>query len=156
MNPASLVAELFTAFAQDVAATPSVTLRAGNDLDDYKQPSPYDAVADAISDAYLERYPWGIGYLDAASWRHYLPYLIDYALRHLQDGGLVIDSLLFSLRPPDREPPRLASLSQRQEALVTQFLEILAFEESSPYQKFACQVLEEWWIPNALYRSDGK
>lgn len=156
MSQSPLVAELFAAFAHEVAATPSVTLRGGNALDDYLQPSPFESATDSISDSYLESYPWGIGYLDAASWRHYLPYLIEYAIRHKQSGNLVVDGLLNSLRPPDREPARLASLSAQQEALVTQFLEVLAFGEPSPHQEFACQVLEEWWVPNALYRPANK
>jgi hypothetical protein len=32
-------------------------------------------------------------------------------------------------------------------------LETLAFSDRSAYQAEACQVLEEWWIPNALYRT---
>ena len=156
MGQSPLAAELFSAFSAEVAATPSVTLRAGNDLDDYKQPSQFEPTADLISDAYLESYPWGIAHLDAASWRHYLPHLIDYALRHRNDGNLVVDSLLNSLRPPDREPPRLASLSRQQESLITQFLEALAFGESSAQQALACQVLDEWWAPNALYRVAAK
>jgi hypothetical protein len=156
MGQPPLVAELFGAFALEIAAIPSVTLRAGNSLDDYQQPSPFESAVDSISDGYLENYPWGIGYLDAASWRHYLPHLIEYALRHKHDGNLVVDGLLNSLRPPDREPPRLASLSPQQEAQVTRFLEALAFGEPSPHQELACQVLEEWWIPNALYRQVAK
>lgn len=156
MGRVSLVAELFSAFAADVAATPTVTLRAGNELDDYKQASRFEPTVDSISDAYLESYPWGIAHLDAASWRHYLPYLIEYALRHSHNGSLVVDALLNSLRPPDREPPRLASLSRQQESLITQFLETLAFGESSVHQDLACQVLDEWWLPNALYRAAAK
>jgi len=152
----ALLADVFSAFAADLAATPTISLRAGNELDDYKQASRFEPAADAISDAYLESYHWGIAHLDAASWRHYLPYLIEYALRHRDNGSLVVDSLLHSLRPPDREPPRLASLSCRQESLITQFLETLAFGESSVHQDLACQVLDEWWLPNALYRAAAK
>jgi hypothetical protein len=57
-----------------------------------------------------------------------------------------------SLRPPDREPPRLASLSPAQERVVRQLLEALAFAEDSVWQADACQALEEWWIENPLYR----
>jgi hypothetical protein len=31
-------------------------------------------------------------------------------------------------------------------------LEVLAFSSDSAYQAEACQVLEEWWIENPLYR----
>ena len=152
MSQPPLVAELFAAFALEVGATPSVTLRGGNALDDYRSPPPFESATDSISDSYLESYPWGIGYLDAVSWRHYLPYLIEYAIRHKHSGNLVVDGLLNSLRPPDREPARLASLSPQQEALVVLFLELLAFGEPTPHQALACQVLDEWWIPNAIYR----
>jgi hypothetical protein len=65
---------------------------------------------------------------------------------------MVIDSLLMSLRPPDREPPRLSSLTRTQEDLVVSFLEVLAFDDTSAWQLYAMQVLEEYWVPNALYR----
>jgi Family of unknown function (DUF6714) len=66
---------------------------------------------------------------------------------------MVVDALLSALRPSDRVPPRLASLTEAQEAVVREFLELLAFgDEPSPYRDLALQVLEEWWLPNALYR----
>ena len=111
MDHSSLVTQAFAVFAEEAAARPTVTLRAGNEIDEYRSPSSFDGSIDVVSDDYLERFSWGVGYLDAASWRHYLPHLIEYALRNLQQGNGVTDALLNSLRPPDREPPRLASLS---------------------------------------------
>jgi hypothetical protein len=66
--------------------------------------------------------------------------------------SLAIDAFLSSLRPPDRDPPRLGSLTAKQETLIRECLEVLAFSEDSVYQPDACQVLEEWWVPNATYR----
>ena len=87
------------------------------------------------------------------SWRHYLPALIDYALRHVDvPGAMVIEALLGGLRPPDREPPRLASLTKEQEAVVIAVLDVLAFDERSAHRPLAMQVLEEDWAPAALYR----
>ena len=145
----------FDVFAIDVLQIPTITLRGGNELDEYKSPSPFDLSLDKITDAYLEAYPWGINYLDAQSWRHYLPYLVEYALRHLDEGGFVVECLISSLRPPDREPPRLGSLTSRQKIKISQLLHILAFDPRSAHQEFACQVLEEWWIPDALYRKSN-
>jgi len=140
-------------FAADIATIPQMTLRGGNAVDSYDLPMPYDLADDAPTDAYLEANHWGLAHLDAASWRHYLPYLIDYALQHQSDvGSLVIEALLWSLRPPDRDPPRLGSLTPEQEAVVVAFLEALAFGDDSAHQAFAAQVLEEYWIPGALYR----
>jgi hypothetical protein len=79
---------------------------------------------------------------------------MEYALRHLSDANLVVDALLNALRPPDRDPPRLSSLSRGQEAAVSRFLEVLAFDGDSVHQALACQTLEECWVPNALYRHD--
>lgn len=146
----------FEVFPLDVEALPPMTLRGGDAVDSYDDPLPYDPAIDAPTDAYLAQYTyWGITFLDAASWRHYLPRLIDYALRHFQDQALdnmVIDGLLNSLRPPDQEPSRLRSLSAAQEAVIVAFLDVLAFDEHSTYQDCAMQVLEEYWLPNALYR----
>jgi hypothetical protein len=151
----ALVEQADAAFAVDVAAPPLVTLRGGDALDSYRCPPPYDPARDAPDDAYLERYAyWGLNFLDAASWRHYLPRLIDYTMRHRDDPTtMVVEGLLFSLRPPDREPPRLATLTPTQEAVITAFLEDLAFsEDARAYQEDALRILEEWWLPNARYR----
>lgn len=147
-----LLDKVFMAFAADLEVPPQISLRAGDLLDDYKEALPFDPAIDALSDEYMERHHWGLNYLDAASWRHYLPGLMEYAFRHIQLNSLVVDALLNALRPPDREPPRLASLSDEQETVVTEFLDTFAFAKASAYQELACQVLEEWWVPGALYR----
>jgi hypothetical protein len=147
----------FEAFRADVEAVPPMTLRGGDAVDGYDRPPLFDAAIDEPTDAYLGAYAFsGLPYLDAVSWRHYLPRLIDYALRHLHTrspGTMAIDGLLGSLRPPDREPPRLGSLSAAQEAVVVAFLDALAFDDDSVHKDFAMQVLEEYWLPGALYRA---
>lgn len=152
MSQASITSKAFEAFHVEAAAQPTISLRGGDAIDDYKAPPPFDATVDAITDEYLSKYIWGVGYLDPVSWRHYLPYLVEHSMQHYQQGSDVIDALLNSLRPPDREPPRLASLSPDQEAVVIEFLDLLAFSAQSQYQELACQALEEWWVPGALYR----
>lgn len=142
MSQSELIANAFAAFAAGAANAPLLTLLGGNALDEYKEPPPFNKSVDALSDAYWEQYHWGIGYLDAASWRHVLPHLIEYALRHLQKGSSVTDAFLNSLRPPDRVPPRLASLSSEQKMVVTRFLDVLAFSSESAHQDLACQVFE--------------
>ena len=149
---ATLSAAIFVAFEVDVAATPPMSLRAGNALDDGSKPPPNDKEADAPTDKYLEQYYWGLPHLDAASWRHVLPFLLDYALRHIKHPSNAVDGLLNSLRPPDRAPPRLASLSLEQERIVAQVLDVLCFSPESAYHELACQTTEEWWEPNAMYR----
>jgi uncharacterized protein DUF6714 len=143
------------AFQVDLQTIPPLTLRGGDAEDSYREPPPYDPTLDEPTDAYLARYAFSaLPYLDAASWRHYLPQLIDYACRHLiSTETMVIDGLLSSLRPPDRVPVRLASLTADQEDAVRGFLEYLALgDEPNHHREFATQVLEEWWLPNALYR----
>jgi len=140
-------------FYADALAAPQMTLRGGYAEDSYDFVPPPDPVLDALTDMYLETYTfWGLAYLDPASWRHYLPYLINYTFRHMDDPKMAVEGLLHNLRPPDREPPRLASLTAEQEALIVAFLEEVAFSEDSANRDFAIQVLEEWWIPDALYR----
>jgi hypothetical protein len=148
----ALAARFRDAFASDLATAPGMTLRQGDAIDSYAQAPFFDAAADAISDAYLEHYCWGLAHLDAASWRHYLPALAELAERHLGVSSNAVGSLIASLRPPDRDPPRLASLSAAQEALVRELLEVLAFSPGSIWQAEACQALEEWWIEDAQYR----
>jgi hypothetical protein len=150
-----LARRAFDVFRADLAAAPSTTLRSADAIDSYETPIPYDAVLDEPTDAYLERYTfWGQTFLDAASWRHYLPRWIDYAVRHAGNRTtMVVDGLLASLRPPDREPPRLASLSAEQEAVVVALLHHAASGSDAVYDAaLARQVLEEWWMPNAWYR----
>jgi hypothetical protein len=60
-----------------------------NAVDSYDHPRPFDAVQDEPTDAYFEGFAfWGLGYLDARSWRHYLPRLMAYAFKHrsVHDG----------------------------------------------------------------------
>jgi hypothetical protein len=147
-----LVAAFAAAFKSEAAAVPTITLRSGDSIDAYGRTSAYDPSLDIVSDAYLEHFAVGLNYLDAASWRHYLPAFGTYALAHKHEGSNAVDALIASLRPPDRDPPRLGSLSPEQEGVVRQLLEMLAFAEDSVWQKEACQALEEWWIENPLYR----
>jgi hypothetical protein len=153
-----LVERARAAFGADAATPPAMTLRGGSAVDSYDAPPPFDPVLDEPTDAYLETHAyWGLAYLDPSSWRGYLPRLIDYALGHLGDrGSMITEGLLVSLRPPDREPPRLASLSAEQEAVVVAVLDVLAFDERSLDRDLAMQVLEEYWVPNALYRRRPK
>ncbi len=151
-----IVQRAYAAFRADVDCTPSITLRGGNALDSYDDPPPHDPEIDDPTDAYLEGYAFhGLNFVDAPSWRHYLPRLIEYALRNIASnapGTMAIDGLLWSLRPPDREPPRLASLTTEQEDVIRAALDELAFADDSVYRTDAMQVMEEWWIPGALYR----
>jgi len=118
-----LIAEIFAAFATEGSAFPAMTLRGGDALDLDQPAPPFDVLVDAVSDEYLEAHPWGSGYLDAASWRHYLPFMMEYALRRIAEPSDVTDALLTSLRPPERNPPRLGSLDKAQETVVLRFLD---------------------------------
>jgi hypothetical protein len=151
----AIVEQANAAFRADSAVPPAMTLRGGNAVDSYADPPPYDAALDQPTDDYIATYTfWGLGYLDAASWRHYLPQLIAYTFRHIHDSATMApEGLLYSLRPPDRDPPRLATLTPEQEAAIVAFLEALAFgDDADYYQNDALQILEEWWLPNARYR----
>jgi hypothetical protein len=151
----AIIDQAYDAFRTDLATTPAMTLRGGNAVDSYNYPPPYDAAIDQPTDDYIAAYTfWGLGYLDAASWRHYLPQLIAYTFRHLADPATMApEGLLYSLRPPDCDPPRLATLTTEQEAVIVAFLEALALgDNAEDYQADALQILEEWWLPNARYR----
>ena len=154
MSTAAIVSRAFEAFRTDAAVPPPLTLRGANAVDSYHLPTPFDAAEDQPTDAYLEGFAyWGLGYLDARSWRHYLPRLIDYAIRRPDDPAMVTEALVRSLRPPDRYPPRLATLSADQESVVRSFLEQAALGDAMPHvQAEAQQALEEWWLPNARCR----
>ncbi len=149
---AELLRQLFAEFAEDVSRPPVRSLRAGNAIDDYASPPAFDPAVDVYTDSYFEANHWGITYLDAASWRHYLPHLAEFTLRHRNDAHVVVQTFLSSLRPPDTNPPRLAALSSTQERAVSEFLDELAFGDPSPYRDFAMQVIEEWWGPRPQYR----
>jgi hypothetical protein len=154
MSVSSIVGRAFEAFHTDAALPPPLTLRGANAMDSYQHPMAFDPAEDEPTDAYLEGFAfWGVGYLDARSWRHYLPRLIDYAVRHPDDPAMVTDALVRSLRPPDRYPPRLATLTADQEDVVRVFLEHAALGDAMPHvQEEAQQALEEWWLPNARSR----
>ena len=150
MSHTDLIADLFAAFSAEGTAFPPMTLRGGDALDANQPAPPFDVLVDAISDEYLEAHPWGSGYLDATSWRHYLPFMMEYALRHIIEASDVTDALLTSFRPPDRSPPRLGSLTQVQETAVLRFLDVMAHGETSASTELAAVVLSEWWTPGAI------
>ena len=154
MSTAPIVSRAFEVFRADAAVPPPLTLRGGDAVDSYNQPIPFDPAGDEPTDAYFEGFAfWGLGYLDARSWRHYLPRLIAYAFRRPNDPAMVTEALVRSLRPPDRYPPRLATLSADQEDVVRSFLEQAALGGAFPHvQEEAQQALEEWWLPNARCR----
>lgn len=149
-----LVERAYAAFRADAASPPPLTLRGGNAVDGYDRPQPFDEAIDEPTDAYLEGFAfWGLAYLDARSWRHYLPRLIEYSLHHPSDPAMVREALVRSLRPPDRYPPRLATLTDEQEAVAREFLESIALGSVDPdLQEEAQQALEEWWLPNPRAR----
>ena len=150
----TVVSRAFEVFHSDVAIPPPLTLRGANEVDSYSQAMPFDPAEDDPTDGYLERFAfWGVVYLDARSWRHYLPRLIDYAVRHPDDPAMVTEALVRSLRPPDRYPPRLATLNTDQEDVVRTFLEQIALGDVMPHmQADAQQALEEWWLPSPRSR----
>ena len=155
MSPEEIVRSAFSAFRADVETPPPLTLRGGNAVDGYAEAEPFDTVRDQPTDEYIEGFAfWGVGYLDAQSWRHYLPRLIDYAFRRPDDPALAVEALVRTLRPPDRYPPRLATLTSAQEDVVRAFLEAIALgrdNEAGPVED-ARQALEEWWLPGARHR----
>jgi hypothetical protein len=151
---ARIVDHAFAAFAADIAVPPPLSLRGGNDVDGYRTAAPFDPSVDRITDEYLESYTfWGLGYLDAQSWRHYLPHLFDYAVRRPDDPRMAVEALVRSLRPPDRYPPRLATVTAAQEGVIAAFLEFVSHERSFEHvHEDAQQALDEWWGPGPRSR----
>jgi hypothetical protein len=154
MTHSPIAVRAFDAFRDELRDVPPTSLRGGNDIDSYDVPTPFDPAADAPTDAYLEQHAfWALPHLDSRSWRHYLPHLIDYALRHPDDPAMVTEGLVSSLRPPDRFPPRLGSLDEPQEAAVRAFLETIALDTTPGVaRQDAQQALEEWWGPHPRAR----
>ena len=145
-------------FKDKTVKIPTMTLRAGDAVDSYDLPTAYDEQLDRPTDEYLQQFAyWGLPHLDPVSWHYYLPLLMSYSLRNATkdapvESGLAVEATLFSLRPPDREPSRFSLLTPEQEEVIVQFLVILAFDEESIYQEDGMEVLEEYWIPEAIYR----
>jgi len=50
MTPEEAVRRAFEAFRDDVTAPPPLTLRGGNDVDDYNSPAPFDSAIDEPTD----------------------------------------------------------------------------------------------------------
>jgi hypothetical protein len=141
-------------FRADVAQHPALTLRGANAVDGYDHPEPFDPALDEPTDEYLERFTfWAMPYLDARSWRHYLPRLIEYALAHPDDPAMVVEATVRSFRPPDRVPARLTTLSAAQEAVIVEFLEYVALSGDEGPAEDARAALEEWWLPGASLRA---
>ena len=157
MRHAEIVRRACSVFAEDARRPPPMSLRSGEDADSYRVPRPYSP-DDAPTQALIGQLAfWALPHMDAQSWRHHLPNLIEYGLAHRSDpGDLAVEAILWSLRPPDRDPPRLGSLSDEQEAVIVAFLDVLAFDDASAFTDFAQQVMEEWWAPRPLFRPHAK
>ena len=158
MDPAEQLQRARDAFREELAHPPALTLRGGNAVDSYERPEPFDATLDEPTDEYVERLAfWAMPYLDASSWRHYLPRLIEYAFAHPDDPAMVVEATVRSLRPPDRVPARLTTLSRAQEEVVIRFLEHLAQSgEESGSGEDARSALAEWWRPGAHLRAQAE
>jgi hypothetical protein len=148
MRDISLIAsDIKNIFADSIGTTPPMTLRGGDAIDSYNSPPPFDPQADQPTDSYIEQYSCGFTYLDTESWLYYLPRFLTLALVHVSEPSHpMVEALLWNLRPPDREPPRLGALTSKQKAIVLEVLEFLAFAPESMNQDFAMQVMEEYWI----------
>ena len=145
------------AFRDELAERPALTLRGANAVDGYDHPEPFDPALDEPTDEYLERFTfWAMPYLDARSWRHYLARFIEYALAHPDDPAMVVEATVRSLRPPDRVPARLTTLSAAQEAVIVAFLERVALSDDEDGSvDDARAALEEWWLPGAHLRTQA-
>jgi hypothetical protein len=154
MDHAELVRKARAGFRDDADVSPPLSLRGANAVDSYELPEPFDVQQDEPTDSYLEGFAfWGMPYLDARSWRHYLPRLIEYAVAHPDDPHMVIEATVRSLRPPDRAPARLTTLSADQEEVIVGFLEWLALDDhEGAARDDARAALEEWWLPGASLR----
>jgi hypothetical protein len=158
MDPVEHMRLARAAFRDELGEPPALTLRGANAVDSYDYPEPFDAALDEPTDEYLERLTfWAMPYLDARSWRHYLPRLIEYALAHPDDPAMVVEATVRSLRPPDRVPVRLTTLSREQEDVVVRFLEHLALSDDEEGSRDdARAALEEWWRPGAHLRAQAE
>jgi hypothetical protein len=154
MDHTQLIRDATDTFRPDAELPPPLSLRGANAVDSYDSPEPFDEQQDAPTDAYLEGFTfWAMPYLDAHSWRHYIPRLIEYALGHPADPAMVTEAFVRSLRPPDRVPARLTTLSAEQERVIVAFLETLALESSAESERSdAAEALQEWWHPGAHLR----
>ena len=125
-----------------------MTLRQADEVDTFNSVSTVTDIRPTdwrtIEDTELENLHWGLSHLDAQSWRFYLPAFLTYSIRHASSAGsLVVSACVQSLRPPDRVPPRLKTLTPEQRKAVVATLEFLAFNPQSAFQEVACQTLEE-------------
>lgn len=151
-----LVQRAYAAFRHEADTPPPMSLRAGDAIDGYDSPPEYDVHIDEPTDAYIEQFAyWALCYLDPLSWRYYLPRLIDFALRHATSesspkSALIVEGILFSLRPTGNNLDRFAGLTAAQKAAIVAFLEVLAFDDRSDFQDEAIEVLEEYWLPGGL------
>src|SRR5215207_6921077 len=81
-----IVRRAYEAFQHEASAPPPMSLRAGDAVDSYDHAPPFDAALDSPSDEYVGGYGFhALPHLDPASWRHYLPRLIEFTFGHLAD-----------------------------------------------------------------------
>ena len=146
MTRSDIVQRARAAFHTDMESPPPLTLRGGNDVDSYAYAQPFDPAQDEPTDSYLEVFAfWGVGYLDAQSWRHYLPRLMDYALRRPDDPAMVT-RLSFAPFGLGSISASLASLTAEQR--VVKFLELLALTDAARTSGRRAAA-RKWWLGRA-------
>ncbi len=150
---AALRALIAAAFVEP-ADRPAITLRAGKCAGRLRAASAVGSSARYARRGVSRGQLLGQHHLDPASWRYYLPILMRHGLDRFRGRApsMSTDTLPFSLRPPDRDPPRFATLSPEQNAAVSQFLDLLAFDPRSMHTDDAMTAMEEYWAPGATYR----
>lgn len=135
------------AFPEKVSMPP-MSLRAGDRLDDGLEPLPFDRELDRPTRDYLDRHMFGLHYLDAASWQHYLPILLTSTFEHFATPSNHVDLFLMVLSSASSE---LHALAPEQKAVIIAMLEHVAFGQGSIRADEAMLALQQYWWPHSDY-----
>jgi hypothetical protein len=147
----TLIARIQRAFSS-APERPSLSLRAGDALDDHLEPPGYDPVIDAPSFEYIDSYAAGIAFLDAASWNHYTPRLLVALVERLDDNRSTgLGNFLELLVPPHKNASRTGWMTPDEASVVVDVLDLLAFHPDSAWKEEATKSLEDYWAPRPNY-----
>ena len=127
-----------------------MTLRQGDEIDTGYSIKTLDDVApldwQTVTDGELEKYHWGLNYLDPYSWQFYLPAFMRYSICHISLGeSLVTVAFINTLIPERHETDQFTFFSEEQRRVIVAALEFLSYDEESQVDSEAYEVLFDHW-----------
>lgn len=121
---------------------PNMTLRSGNNIDNRRAALAFSPEEDNDSSSYLNKYCYGLSYLDFASWEYYAPIFMKHILSNYpEDSDVASESFLKTIEARHYNRNRINMLSALQKKTILIFLHLLLRLKHSYY---VVDLIDDW------------